>query len=68
MHKRGATAAQAEGRFRRWGEAALGNARRRLGYPSQAQIFPNPAKPSQRKSKKKAWFSLDFLRRNEPFQ
>jgi hypothetical protein len=33
-----------------------------------SQIQQNPAKPSQRKSKEKAWISLDFLGGNEPFQ
>jgi hypothetical protein len=33
-----------------------------------SQIQQNPAKPAQRKSKKKAWISLDFLVRIEPFQ
>jgi hypothetical protein len=36
--------------------------------PSRIQIQPNPAKAGQRKSKKKACFSLDFLCRIEPFQ
>jgi predicted component of type VI protein secretion system len=33
-----------------------------------SQIQQNPAKPGQRKSKKKAWICLDFLVRIEPFQ
>jgi hypothetical protein len=33
-----------------------------------SQIQQSPAKPSQRKSKKKAWISLDFLGGIEPFQ
>jgi hypothetical protein len=33
-----------------------------------SQIQQNPAKPAQRKSKKKAWISLDFLVRIKPFQ
>jgi hypothetical protein len=33
-----------------------------------SQIQPNPAKPSQRISKKNTWISLDSLVRNEPFQ
>jgi hypothetical protein len=32
------------------------------------QIQPSPAKPEQNKSKKKAWISLDFFVRIEPFQ
>jgi hypothetical protein len=36
--------------------------------PSQAKPKPNPAKPGKRKSRKKARFSLDLLRRFEPFQ
>jgi hypothetical protein len=38
--------------------------------PSRIQIEPSPAKPSQgrAKKKKKAWISLDFLVRIEPFQ
>jgi hypothetical protein len=32
------------------------------------QIYPNPAKLAQRKSKKKPWISLDSLVRIEPFQ
>jgi hypothetical protein len=39
--------------------------------PSRIQTEPNPqsaAKPGQRKSKKKAWISLDFLGGIEPFQ
>jgi|ERR1700734_1660116 hypothetical protein len=33
-----------------------------------SQIRQSPAKPGQRKSKKKAWISLDFLGGIEPFQ
>ena len=33
-----------------------------------SQIQQNPAKPGPRKSKEKAWISLDFLGGNEPFQ
>src|ERR1700728_1587055 len=33
-----------------------------------SQIRQSPAKPRQRKSKKKAWISLDFLGGIEPFQ
>jgi hypothetical protein len=33
-----------------------------------SQIQQNPAKPGQRKSKEKAWISLDSLGGNEPFQ
>src|SRR5271155_5220571 len=39
--------------------------------PNQPKLFkiqPSPATPSQRISKKKAWFSLDSLVRIEPFQ
>jgi hypothetical protein len=32
------------------------------------QIRQSPAKPGQRKSKKRAWISFDFLVRIEPFQ
>jgi hypothetical protein len=33
-----------------------------------SQIQQSPAKPAQRKSKKKAWISMDFLVRIKPFQ
>jgi hypothetical protein len=33
-----------------------------------SQIQPNRAAPEQNLTKKKAWFSLDFLVRFEPFQ
>jgi hypothetical protein len=33
-----------------------------------SQIQQNPAKPGQKRSKKKAWISLDFLVRIGPFQ
>jgi hypothetical protein len=33
-----------------------------------SQIRQSPAKPGQRKSKKRAWISFDFLVRIEPFQ
>jgi hypothetical protein len=36
--------------------------------PKFSQIQQSPAMPSQRKSKKKAWISLDFLVGIEPFQ
>jgi hypothetical protein len=36
--------------------------------PKSSQIEQNPAKRNQRKSKEKAWISLDSLRRIEPFQ
>jgi hypothetical protein len=36
--------------------------------PKFFKIQPSPATPSQRKSKKKAWISLDSLGGNEPFQ
>jgi len=36
--------------------------------PKFSQIQPNPPKPQQRKSKEKAWISLYFLVRFEPFQ
>jgi hypothetical protein len=40
-------------------------------HPNEPQILQNPAKPGQaqpKKSKKKAWISLDSLGGNEPFQ
>jgi hypothetical protein len=39
-----------------------------IASPNQPQIVQNPATPGQRKSKKKAWISLDSLGGNEPFQ
>jgi hypothetical protein len=36
--------------------------------PKFSQIQPSLTKPKQRKSKKKAWISLDFLRRFGLFQ
>jgi hypothetical protein len=33
-----------------------------------SQIRQSPAKPGQRKSKKRAWISFDFLGGIEPFQ
>jgi hypothetical protein len=36
--------------------------------PKFSQIQPNPPKPQQRKSKEKAWISLDSLVGIEPFQ
>ena len=36
--------------------------------PKLFKIQPSPAMPSQRKSKKEAWISLDSLGGNEPFQ
>jgi hypothetical protein len=38
------------------------------GNSKSSRIQQSRAKPGQRKSKKKAWISLDSLVRNEPFQ